>query len=117
MDGITIDSQYTAGVTIKIAVADTVIDTDVAAYLAAIQPSTGDWSGYSATSILVYVVTNPIYYAFGADPVTDGSVGNPLSVDDSILIKGWQNIKNLRFIRQGSNTGAIMLTPFFNDVG
>jgi hypothetical protein len=114
MNGIAIDSQYAAGVTILITVADTVINFATAALLAAILPTSGVWKGYAATMLHLTVITYPIYYAFGADPATDGSIGHPLAVGDVFAISNFNSIKELRLIRQSTNTGAIMLTPFYN---
>ena len=117
MNGIAIDSQYAAGVTINITVADTVINFATAALLAAIQPTTGTWKGYTASALLISCITYPIYYAFGANPVVDGSVGHPLAVGDVLVLANFYSMKELRLIRQSTNTGAIMLTPFYNKQG
>ena len=108
------DSGYAAGVTIKIAVADTVVNFATAALLAAIQPASGVWKGYTATMLLITCVTSAIYYSFGADPVVDGTVGHPFAVGDNVTLNNFDTIKELRLIRQSTNTGAIMLTPFYN---
>ena len=117
MSGIVTDSLYTAGETSKIAVADSVISVATPAFLEAIRPTTGTWKGYSATSLEVMAVTSGIYRSFTTDPVTDGSVGCPMAVGDTILVSNFASIKNLKFIRQGTSSGAIMITPFFNNVG
>jgi hypothetical protein len=117
MSGLATDALYTAGVTIKIVVADTVINFATAALLAAIMPTTGVWANRSATSLLIHAVDSDVYYAFGADPATDGSVGHPLEVGAQIEVKNFATLKNMRFIRKGANTGGIMVTPFYNNAG
>ena len=117
MSGIVTDFLYTAGVTQTKAVAGTVINMTDADLLAIIQPTTGPWAGYSATSILISCVISGLYYAFGADPVADGSLGHPFSVGDSLDLKNFNSLKALRFIRQGTSSGALMITPFFSNVG
>ena len=117
MSGMVTDALYTAGSTSLITVADTVISVATPAFLEAIQPTSGTWKGYSATSHLVMCVTSAIYFSFGTDPVTDGSIGYPQAVGSVEQIKNFASIKNLKFIRQGAVSGAIMITPFFNNVG
>lgn len=118
MAGIAKDHQYSAGTTVKISVADTAISLGDSGNLAVIQPVSGDWAGYSATAVWIHCVDNPLYYCpGGTTPVTDGSVGHPMQLFDFLELKNFKNIKAAKFIRQGSATGAIMVTPFFNDTG
>ncbi len=113
--GIISDQQYAAGPTYLIAIADSVVNLGSATHLSKIQPSTGDFANKSATAVWVHCLTNPIYFTpGGTDPATDGSIGHPLSVGSMLELRNFDNIKNLKFIRQGSSTGAIMVTPFFN---
>ena len=117
MGGVVKDPQYTAGTTVKLAVADTAISLGDSGNLAIIQPTTGDWAGYSATAVWIHCVTSSLYWAFGASPTTNGDVGHPFSVTDFLELKNFKNIKAAKFIRQGASSGAIMVTPFFTDSG
>lgn len=113
--GIALDNQYQAGPTYKITVADTAISLGDAGNLAKIQPTSGDYINKSASSVFIHVITSGLYFCpGGSTPVVDGTLGHPLAVGDSFTIKNFQNIKNAKFIRQGANTGAIMVTPYFN---
>lgn len=112
--GILQDQQYTAGTTYKIAIATSVVSlgTD---HATKIKPTSGDFANKSATMIWVHCVTSGIYFTpGGTDPDTSGNVGHPLEVGAMLEVRGYANIKNLKFIRQGSVSGAIMITPFFN---
>jgi hypothetical protein len=110
-----ISDDLVYGVTTNITVADTAIALGDSGTLALIQPTTGNFARKSAKSVLITVVTYPIYYTpGGTTPVVDGSVGHPLAVGASITVNGFDNIKNMKFIRQSTNTGAIMMTPAFS---
>jgi len=118
MGGIVKDHHYVAGPTVKITVADTAISLGDTGNIANIQPTMGDWALHSATCVWVECVTSDIYYALGgATPATDGSIGHTLPVGALLELRAWQNIKNAKFIRKGAVSGAIMVTPFFNDTG
>ena len=111
------DHQYTAGVTQAVAISNTVINMTDAGLLAIIQPTTGTWAGYSATMVWISCITSGLYYALGVDPTTSGTLGHPFNVMDFLELRNFSSIKALRFIRQGSADGAIMITPFFSDSG
>lgn len=86
--------------------------------LTLIQPTSGTFNGKQATGAMITVITNPIYYTFdGTDPATNGTAGHPLDVGTILLVEGWDNVKRLKFIRQGSATGSIVVTPLFSGVG
>lgn len=114
MGGILKDSQYTAGPTVSLNVQDTAVSLPASI----IQPTTGDWHGYSATCVWITPIANPIYFAQGgAIPDVAGLVGQPLFVGDQLELKNFKNILALQMIRQGTTNTRVMVTPFFNDVG
>ena len=113
--GIIVDHQYQAGTTYKTAIEDSIVSLGSATHLAKIQPTTGDFAGKSATAVWIHCLDNPIYFTpGGTDPDTAGAIGHPLDVGGMLELKNWDNIKNAKFIRQGSSSGNIMWTPFFN---
>lgn len=101
----------------KITIADTVISL-FADYLTLIKPTSGIFAGRHAYEIYISPVISGVYITLdGTDPATDGSTGHPLEAGDFFIIEGWEQIKLLKFIRQGSTSGAIVVTPRFTTVG
>ena len=108
--------NYIGGGHQVITIANVVISL-FADYLTLIKPVSGTFSGKMASGVFISVITNPIYFTFnGTAPATDGSAGHPLSVSQTLRLEGWDNVKLLKFIRQGSASGAIVVTPLFTTV-
>ena len=114
------DQQYVAGGHQQISVADTAINL-VVSYLSLVQrlsTVTGRTdTKISATSLVLTPIDYPIYYTLYGTPATDGSLGHPLAVGDTLEIKGWRNISTFKMIRQGSNTAKVNVTAFFLESG
>lgn len=109
----TLPHNYVGGGHQVITIADSVISLFANA-LTLIQPTSGTFIGKQASGVVITVITNPIYYTFDStSPATNGSAGHPLDVGSQLVVYGWDNVKRLKFIRQGSNTGAIVVTPLF----
>jgi hypothetical protein len=110
-------SNFLGGGHQKIAIANVVISLFANA-LTLIKPTSGTFSGKQATGAFISCVTSDIFYTFdGTDPATDGSTGHPLEVGGTVTILDWDNVKRLKFIRQGAVSGAIVVTPLFSPVG
>ena len=109
-------SNYLGGGHQKIPIATSVISLFLD-HPTLIKPTTGTFSGKMATGVRISVVTSGIYYTFdGTAPATTGATGHPLEVGSSLDVFGWDNVKLLKFIRQGSVSGAIVVTPLFSAV-
>ena len=112
------DSMYAAGGHHQYTIADVVIValTTMAAILQRASTQTGKTdTNVSATSLWITPIDYPIYFTLnGTAPATNGDTGHPLQVGDLLQIKGWDNIKNLKLIRNGSNSAKVNVTSFFN---
>ncbi|MFA4904639.1 MAG: chitobiase/beta-hexosaminidase C-terminal domain-containing protein [Desulfobaccales bacterium] len=110
-------SNFLGGGHQKIAIANVVISLFANA-LTLIKPTSGTFSGKQAAGVYIHCVTGAIYFTFdGTDPATDGSTGHPLNIGDSMTLYDWDNVKRLKFIRQGAVSGDIIVTPLFTAVG
>lgn len=109
--------NYAAGGHQKIDIADSVVSL-FASYLTLIKPTSGDFSGKMASGVEITVETSGIYYTFdNTNPDTAGANGHALAVGQWRAVYGWDNVKRLKFIRQGAVSGVIKVTPLFTSVG
>lgn len=112
-----VDENYIGGGHQVIDIAGTAVSL-FTSYLTLIKPTTGTFAGKMATRVLVEGRTSAVYYTMdGTAPLTDGTVGHLLSAGDCFIVNGWDNIKLLKFIRQASVSGKIVVTSFFSHVG
>jgi len=74
-----------------------------------VKPTSGEFEGKQAEVALVRA-TGPLYVEAGGG---DASVNSfPMAAGDSIEFEGYQNIKNLRFIRNTNSTTLVWIPGY-----
>jgi hypothetical protein len=69
-----------------------------------IKPTSGKYQGLQAEVAEIYAV-GALYKEYGGGAATTASI--PMAAGDSFVIEGYQNIKDLHFIRNTSDTTIV----------
>lgn len=65
-----------------------------------------------ASGAIITVKTNPLQYAFGADPVQTG-LGHQLAAGSNLVLTNHRQLRDIRFINQTNGSDAVISVTIF----
>ena len=71
------------------------------------KPTSGKFADMQVEIVEIYAV-GPLFKEYGGGDATTGGI--PMAAGDSFVLEGYQNIRDLRFIRN-TNTTSIVWSP------